>query len=64
MFGHCLKSMRGRLKETISMKLTKKEFYNKDKSNCPCCGWQGHPTLNLRKWMGVKKYGYVEEGIE
>lgn len=40
--------------------MTKKAYYKKNHSDCPCCGWQGHVKRNTRKWLGKKYYGYIK----
>jgi len=41
-------------------KLSKKKYYKKNHSDCPCCVWQGHTNNNMRKWLG-KKYGQTNQ---
>lgn len=35
--------------------MTKKQYYAKNHSDCPCCGWQGHVKRNTRKWLAFKR---------
>lgn len=39
--------------------MSKKKYYRKRHSDCPCCGWQGHVRNNTRKWLSYKRGAFL-----
>jgi len=47
------------------LKITKKAYYKKKKTDCPCCGWHGMSETNRRKWLASKNTNkLIEEELE